>query len=141
MDIRRHMRFSAAALTIALSIASASTIPTSASAAPPIRAGSAAAPTPTISPQPGTPDASPDTQISILGPAPRTIESVTVTGSASGVHAGRLEAYSGGRGASFVLDRPLTAGESVRVLVRIRGQAPRTSSFTVATPGVVLPLL
>src|SRR5581483_3868736 len=56
-----------------------------------------------ISPAPGTPDASPQTQISILGAAPRSIESVLVTGAQTGTHPGRLHPYSGDRGASFVL--------------------------------------
>ena len=95
----------------------------------------------TISPEPGTPDASPATQISILGPAPRKIRSVSVTGSLSGAHAGALRAYSGGRGASFVLDEPLTQGELVAVGIRIAGRKPVRFSFTVArlapTPPVI----
>src|SRR5690242_6884876 len=60
----------------------------------------------TISPQPGTPDASPQTQISMLGVAPKLISSVRATGSVSGAHAGRLRAYSSQEGASFVPDDP-----------------------------------
>ena len=44
----------------------------------------------TISPLNGTPDASPHTQISFLGVAPGEIHSVTVVGSRSGSHGGRL---------------------------------------------------
>jgi hypothetical protein len=94
-----------------------------------------------ISPQPGTPDASPQTQISILGVAPARIDSVRVSGAVSGLHHGRLMAYSGGRGASFVLGAPLTEGELVHVIVRLRGAAPITFSFGVARPGRVQPLL
>jgi len=54
------------------------------------------------------PDASPGTQISILGVPAATIKSVTVTGSSSGLHAGHLESYRSEAGASFLLDRPLT---------------------------------
>ncbi len=100
---------------------------------------------PTISPLPGTPDASPQTQISILGVARREIVAVGVTGSASGVHAGRLRAYSDGRGASFVLDNPLTQGERVKVLVKLRRHRPARSAFTVArlapTPPVISALV
>jgi hypothetical protein len=86
----------------------------------------------TISPAPNTPDASPQTQISILGVAPGRIKSVQVTGQMSGMHAGRLQPYSGKRGASFVLAQSLTQGESVAVVVRLAGRAPIRFSFTVA---------
>src|SRR5947209_400219 len=85
-----------------------------------------------ISPLPGTPDASPDTQISVLGIEAARIRSVQVTGDVSGIHTGALHGYSGRRGASFVLDRPLDQGESVHVVVRIAGRRAVGSSFTVA---------
>ncbi len=95
----------------------------------------------TISPQPNTPDASPETQISILGVARQAIRSVGVTGQASGAHAGHLSSYSRGRGASFLLDQPLTQGESVSVKIRIKGRKPIRYSFTVARLGAKLPPL
>ncbi len=52
----------------------------------------------TISPLAGTPDASPATQISILGTAATNIASVTVTGSESGPHEGHLASYSAAPG-------------------------------------------
>ena len=52
-----------------------------------------------MSPLPGSRDASPQTQISILGVAPHRIRTVTVSGSLSGAHSGGLARYSGGRGA------------------------------------------
>jgi hypothetical protein len=94
-----------------------------------------------ISPEPGTPDASPDTQISILGLAPRQITSVTVTGSLSGPHPGALHAYSANRGASFVLSRPFTQGERVGVRIRIAGRAPIRFSFTVARLAATPPII
>jgi hypothetical protein len=96
---------------------------------------------PTISPVPGTPDASPATQISILGVAPRRILTVRVTGSVSGTHGGRLRPYSTSRGASFVLRQPLTQGESVSVLVRLRGARPLRSHFEVARLAPIPPIL
>src|ERR1700729_3872760 len=96
---------------------------------------------PTISPFPGTPDASPTTQISILGVAPRRIAGVRVTGSISGVHPGRLRPYSAARGASFVLRRPLTEGERVTVVVRLRGERALRSRFGVARPAPIPPVL
>lgn len=95
----------------------------------------------TLSPAAGTPDASPATQISILGVAPRLIESVSVTGSSTGGHAGRLLRYSGDRGASFVPARPFAQSEQVTAIVRIRGLAPRRFSFSIARLGPVQPVL
>jgi hypothetical protein len=86
----------------------------------------------TVSPAPGTLAANPETQISVLGVAPGEIRSVSVTGTASGPHPGRLRAYSGDRGASFLLDDSLTEGESVDVVIRFEGRPAKRFSFTVA---------
>ena len=98
-------------------------------------------PPPIVSPQPGTPDASPKTQISILGVRPATIRRVSVTGAASGRHPGVLRRYSRDRGGSFVVRRPLAQGERVRVRVSIAGRPDTAFSFTVAhlapTPPVI----
>src|SRR5262245_56138993 len=94
-----------------------------------------------VSPAPGTPDASPQTQISILGVAPKSIRSVRVAGATSGAHRGHLRFYSGGRGASFLLSQPLTQGERVTVDLRVRGRAPKRWSFTVARLGAAQPFL
>ncbi|MGD0452371.1 MAG: hypothetical protein ABSB69_02125, partial [Solirubrobacteraceae bacterium] len=59
-----------------------------------------------VSPEPGTPDASPSTQISFLGTAATTVSGVRVTGSHSGAHAGVLRAYSTGTGESFLPAHP-----------------------------------
>jgi hypothetical protein len=95
----------------------------------------------TISPQANTPDASPATQISILGVARNQIRSVGVTGQASGQHSGRLRSYSANRGASFLLDQPLAQGETASVEIRIKGRKPIRYSFTVAVLGAKLPPL
>jgi hypothetical protein len=96
----------------------------------------------TISPLSGTQDASPNTQISILGLPATTIRSVMVTGSISGNHSGQLVPYAARQGASFVLDQPLTQGEQVTATVSIAGSAPVTSLFTVALrPIAVAPFL
>jgi Arylsulfotransferase (ASST) len=94
-----------------------------------------------ISPQPNTPDASPQTQISVLGVPRSQIRSVSVTGQTSGVHTGRLLSYSRHRGASFVLDSSLTQGESVSVEIKVRGRKPVRYGFTVATLGPKQPAL
>jgi hypothetical protein len=69
----------------------------------------------TVSPLPGTPDASPATQISFLGAAGTQVANVRVVGSRSGVHSGRLEAYSTGSGESFLPAKPFVPGEHVSV--------------------------
>ena len=115
----------------------------SASAAGTTAAGRAAEATTavTVSPFPNTPDASPNTQISVLGARPAAISSIRVTGSSSGVHGGAFHAYSGRRGTSFVLSRPLTQGERVRVTLNVRGRKPIAWSFTVATFAPTPPIL
>lgn len=85
-----------------------------------------------ISPAPGTPDASPQTQISVLGVRPKLIWSVRLTGASTGIHAGKLRAYSRGRGASFLPDKPFLQGERVGAVIRIRGRAPIRFSFAIA---------
>ncbi len=94
-----------------------------------------------ISPAAGTPDASPATQISVLGVRPALIDSVTARGSKSGAHRGRLRSYSAGRGASFVPATPFTQGEHVAVAVRIRGRKPIRFAFTIARLAPAQPVL
>ncbi len=94
-----------------------------------------------ISPAPGTPDASPATQVSILGTPAASIRSVTVTGSVTGHHAGRLRVYRSAPGASFLPARGFAQGERVRIRIVIRGRRPIGESFTVAHLGVIGPPL
>jgi hypothetical protein len=69
-----------------------------------------------VYPSPGTLTASPRTQISFRGVAPGEIAAVSVTGSRSGRHPGKLRAHSDGQGASFLPSRPFRAGERVSVV-------------------------
>jgi len=69
----------------------------------------------TVSPLRGTPDAAPGSQISFLGAPAPDISQVSVRGSRSGSHAGKLEAYATGTGASFVPLRRFSQGEQVTV--------------------------
>ena len=88
-----------------------------------------------VSPLPGTEDASPTTQISFLGGPGTQVADVRVVGSRSGAHSGRLESYSTGTGASFVVSAPFLAGEHVTVHALVgTGSASRAASttFTVA---------
>lgn len=85
----------------------------------------------TISPLAGTRDASEQTQISFLGAAASQIHDVSVVGSRSGAHTGRLESYASATGASFLPSHPFVAGEQVTVRALV-GHTSLTSDFTVA---------
>jgi hypothetical protein len=89
----------------------------------------------TVSPAPGSRDASYETQISMLGVPGGDIAAVAVSGSRSGPHAGHLLAYSQRDGASFVPERFFEQGERVTVtvtLLRAGARLPVDWSFTVA---------
>jgi hypothetical protein len=89
----------------------------------------------TVSPLPGSRDATPQTQISFLGVPAGELTEVTVTGSHTGRHSGRLQAYSQGDGASFLPTHPFAAGETVTVHALLRaGGAPEPliDQFTIA---------
>jgi hypothetical protein len=72
-----------------------------------------------VSPLPDSLDATYDTQISLLGYPIGELSSISVSGSRSGGHSGRLEAYSQGDGASWVPSKPFYAGETVLVHGRL----------------------
>ena len=87
-----------------------------------------------VTPAPGGRDAMPQTQLSFLGgPAGTRLSGLRVAGSVSGVHAGRLEAYSQRNGASFLPSRPFLAGETVEVSGSYAGH-PFAYSFAVGDP-------
>jgi hypothetical protein len=68
-----------------------------------------------VAPLPDSYDASYRTQISLLGVPAQSLAKLSVKGSQSGSHKGHLRAYSQGDGASFVLSKPLSQGETVTV--------------------------
>jgi len=89
----------------------------------------------TVSPLPGTPDASPQTQISFLGGSGTQVSDVHVVGSHSGNHGGSLRAYSTGTGESFLPSHPFQTGERVSVHASVNtGGTTQTvsTSFTIA---------
>ncbi len=89
----------------------------------------------TVSPAPATRDASASTQISMLGLPAGQLSNISVTGSHTGLHPGRLLAYSQGDGASFLPVHPFTDGELVTVHAELGSGAqtiPFAWSFTVA---------
>jgi hypothetical protein len=93
-----------------------------------------------VSPLPGSYDASPRTQISLLGAPAGAIGGLRVSGSRSGSHAGRLRGYSQGDGASFLPSRPFRSGERVLVRGTLRSGSRRQRfqfSFVVASQDAV----
>jgi arylsulfotransferase ASST len=98
-----------------------------------------------VQPFPGTPDASPKTDVSFPNLEPGQLRSVTVSGSRSGQHRGTLHALPDGRGTAFTPARPFVNGERVSVHALLRSPAggtaigaPRATqisfSFGVAAP-------
>ena len=89
-----------------------------------------------VSPLPGSRAASPRTQISLLGAPLTAFSKITVNGSQTGSHPGRLRGYSQGDGASFLPSKPFREGETVtvrgRLKVGIRTQ-PFAYHFLIAT--------
>jgi hypothetical protein len=89
----------------------------------------------TVSPVPGSRDVNPQSQISFLGVPARDLSHVSVMGSESGAHSGRLAAYSQGDGASFLPSRPFSEGErvTVRALLRVGAKLhPLSDGFAIA---------
>ena len=89
----------------------------------------------TVSPLPGSRDATPQTQISFLGVPVSELSGVSVTGSQTGPHGGRLAAYSQGNGASFLPSQPFAEGETVTVHAQLRADGsvqPLVDQFTIA---------
>jgi hypothetical protein len=73
-----------------------------------------------VSPLPDSYDASPQTQISMVGAPASAIGAVSVSGSQTRGHPGRLLAYSQGDGASFVPSVAFAPGETVTVRGRVK---------------------
>lgn len=107
------------------------TLVTAALAAP--AAAQAQAPVVGAFPTPGTISASPETQISIRGLPASQIGPITVVGSKSGPHTGRIEAHSDGQGGSFVLDKPLVGGETVRVDTNLPIAGTKSGDYSFKT--------
>jgi ABC-type amino acid transport substrate-binding protein len=94
-----------------------------------------------VSPLPDSLDASPNTQISMLGAPAADIDDVRVSASQTGSHSGRLRAYSQGDGASFVSGRPFRPGETVTVRGRVKVGSRRQAfafQFVVAHPDAIV---
>lgn len=115
----------------ALAVAGAIAVPVFAA----VRAGGVTRPSALdVLPFPGTPDASPQTAISFPALTVSQLETVTVTGSRSGVHSGRLSALPHGRGTAFTPARPFASSERVTVRATLRSQQVISFSFGVEAP-------
>lgn len=101
-----------------------------------------AAPTVSVFPIPGGRVAAPSTQITFRGAPANQLGPITVSGSTSGAHTGRVVADSDGNGASFIPSQPFKAGETVTVTtgLSISGGNGGTYTFTVANPAGPIPL-
>ena len=89
----------------------------------------------TVSPSPGSRDASPQTQISFEGAPAGQIAVQSVRGTISGAHSGHLAAYSQGDGASFLPARAFAEGERVTVRAVLHAHGVRrqlVDTFAVA---------
>ena len=79
-------------------------------------AAAQAAPTPvSVFPIPGGRVAAPSTQLTFRGVPADQLGPISVSGSNSGAHTGRIVADSDGSGASFIPSQPFKAGETVTV--------------------------
>jgi hypothetical protein len=91
----------------------------------------------TISPLRGDRWALPGTQISFLGAPARALSQISVVGSSSHHHTGRLRSYVSKSGASFIPFRHFSPGEHVTVRARLstsKGTRSLSTSFVVARP-------
>ncbi len=97
-----------------------------------------------VLPFPGTPDATPQTQISLPAVPSSQIARISVTGSLTGAHPGRIEPAPGA-GSTFVPTLPFASGDHVTVRVAFTdaaagaaagapGATDLTYAFSVAAP-------
>jgi hypothetical protein len=82
-----------------------------------------------VFPIPGSRVASPEAQVAFRGLPVSQISHVTVTGSSTGGHRGRLLSDSDQGGGSFIPIRPFAPGEHVTVTAQLRGRAGKAISF------------
>jgi hypothetical protein len=81
-----------------------------------------------VIPFPGTPDAASNSTIIFSSLATSELRSVTVRGSRSGSHRGRLQALPRGAGTAFVPGRSFAPGERVQVTAHLSSPAAGTAS-------------
>jgi hypothetical protein len=108
----------------------------------PLAAAHAASAPVSVFPIPGGRVAAPSTQLTFRGVPASHLGAITVTGSESGVHPGRVIGDSDGDGASFIPNQRFKAGETVTVStgLTITGATAGAYSFTIANPAGAIPL-
>ena len=128
---RRHARFLAFVVLVTAGTA----------LGPGVAAQAASAPV-SVFPIPGGRVAAPSSQITLRGVPAGELGPISVTGSKSGTHTGRIVGDSDGDGASFLPSRSFTAGETVTVhtSLNIVGGSGGSYSFTIANPAGAIPL-
>lgn len=87
-----------------------------------------------VLPYPGTPDASPQSQIDFPAFGPSQLATITVTGSRSGIHEGAVGTMGGGGGTAFAPAKPFSSGEQVTVKATLRDGGRLSFGFGVAKP-------
>lgn len=85
-----------------------------------------------VLPFPGTPDASPRTQIAFPTLTRSQLGNVTARGTASGPHPGRIVTVPDGRGVAFVPTQPFADGDRVSVRAALSSQS---AGATAGAPG------
>lgn len=81
-----------------------------------------------VIPFPGTPDASPASQVIFSALRRSELRAVTVRGTRSGLHPGHLADLPGNAGTAFAPARPFTSGEQVTVTAVLSSPAAGTAS-------------
>jgi hypothetical protein len=101
-----------------------------------LAAGASAAPSVSVYPTPGSRSFLPGTQIGFRGIPASKIGNVSVVGSRTGAHQGRIAADSDGNGGSFIPTTPFAAGETVSVSTGLNVIGGKNGSwkFQVVTP-------
>ncbi len=128
----RVLRYVITAVAAVVTVA----VPGAAAPQPAVGAGPVA-----VYPFPGSRYTVPGTQIAFRGVPASSIGTISVVGSRSGPHAGRLIGDSDGQGGSFLPNRAFTPGETVTVATHLPiATAPKgTFSFGISNPGTQLP--
>jgi len=96
-----------------------------------------------VFPSPNTTSALPQTQITFRGIPAGQIGHLTVVGSSSGAHSGKIEGDSDGQGGSFIPSTPFTTGETVTVTtgLNVVGGTNGSFHFGIAVPfGTINPI-
>ena len=93
-----------------------------------------------VFPIPGSQVVEPGAQIVFRGVRVDRIRKITVLGSKSGLHTGKIEADSDGHGGSFIPAKPFVPGETVKVHLPILDARHGTWQFKIADEAGLIPI-